>query len=180
MKKKNIIIGVTASVACYKALEVISKLRKDGFVITVVLTKEIEEFIRPVLFQSVSGNKVVRGGLFEIPEEWDSAHISLADKADCIAIIPATANIISKIANGICDDMLTCMVCAAKAPVIFAPAMNERMFNNKIIQENINKLKKSGYHFTGPIKGRLACGCDGVGHIQDTEIIVKDVKELLR
>ena len=179
MKPKNVIVGVTASVACYKALDVISALRKLGINVTVVLTQETEEFIRPILFQAVSGNKVITHDMFNVPDEWDSGHISLAQKADCVAIIPATANIIAKIANGICDDMLTCAVCATKAPVLLAPAMNENMFNNKIAQENINKLKKLGYYFTGPIKGMLACGIEGLGHIQDPQIIVKEVKSLL-
>ena len=179
MKTKHVIIGVTASVACYKALDVISGLRKLGAQITVVLTKETEEFIQPMLFQAVSGNKVVTCDMFKAPDGWDSCHVSLADKADCVVICPATANIIAKIANGICDDMLTCAVCAAKAPVLLAPAMNEAMYKNKIVQENIQRLQKLGYRFTGPIKGMLMCGKVGMGHIQDTQIIIKEVKSLL-
>lgn len=180
MKSKNVIVGVTASVACYKALDVISGLRKFGINVTVVLTKEAEEFIKPVLFQAVSGNKVITADLFKLPEEWDSAHISLAEKADCLLIAPATANIIAKVANGICDDMLTCAVCALKAPVLFAPAMNTLMYDNKIVQANIDKLKKLGFYFTGPIKGNLSCGAEGIGHIQDPQTIIKEVKSLLR
>jgi phosphopantothenoylcysteine decarboxylase/phosphopantothenate--cysteine ligase len=179
MKTKNVIIGVTASVACYKALDVISGIRRLGIQVTAVLTKEVEEFIKPILFQVVSGNKVITHNMFNMPEEWDSGHVSLAQKADCIAIIPATANIIGKIANGICDDMLTCAVCATKAPVLLAPAMNETMYNNKLVQENIQKLKNAGYHFTGPVKGMLACGKKGMGHIQDPQTIIKEVKSLL-
>lgn len=180
MKNKNVIIGVTASVACYKALDVISSLRKLGIQVTAILTKEAEEFIKPVLFQAVSGNKVITHDMFNTAEEWDPAHISLAQKADCIAIIPATANIIGKISNGICDDMLTCAVCATKAPVLFAPAMNTGMYDNKIVQANIGKLRKLGYYFTGPIKGRLACGAKGLGHIQDIEVIIKEIKRLIK
>lgn len=176
---KHIIIGVTGSVACYKALDVIRGLRRLGASCEVILTKEAEEFIKPILFQSISGNKVVNSDLFKLPEEWDAVHISLAEKADLILIVPATANIIAKIANGICDDMLTCTVCATKAPVLFAPAMNSNMYNNKIVQGNIAKLKKLGYCFTGPIKGRLTCGTEGIGHIQDTQVILKEVKILL-
>ena len=179
MKTKNVIIGVTASVACYKALDAISGLRKLGINVTVVLTKEAEEFIKPVLFQAVSGNRVITYDMFNVPEEWDSGHVSLAERIGCIAVIPATANIIGKIANGICDDMLTCVVCATKAPVLFAPAMNETMYKNKIVQENIKKLKDSGYYFTGPVKGMLACGKEGMGHIQDPQNIIKEVKSLL-
>ncbi len=180
MKNKNVIIGVTASVACYKALDVISELCKLGIQVIVVMTKEAEEFIKPVLFQAVSGNKVITHDMFSVPDEWDSGHISLAQKADCVAIIPATANIIGKIANGICDDMLTCTVCATNASVLFAPAMNENMYNNKIVQENVSRLKKLGYNFTGPIKGHLACGTEGLGHIQDLEVIAREIKRLIK
>ena len=180
MKTKNIIIGVTASVACYKALDVIGALKKSGANVTVILTKEAEEFIKPILFQAVSGNKVISYDMFKLSEEWDIEHVSLAEKADCLAIIPATANIIAKVASGICDDMLTCAICATKAPVLFAPAMNEKMYENKITQENIKKLKGLGYSFTGPIKGMLMCGKVGMGHIQDTEKIIEEVKRLLK
>lgn len=178
MAKKNIIIGVTGSVACYKALDVIRSLRSIGMSTEVILTKEAEEFIRPVLFQAISGNRVISSSLFKLPEEWEAAHISLAEKASLVLIVPATANIIAKIASGICDDMLTCTVCATKAPLLFAPAMNDGMYTNKIVQENILKLKKVGYHFTGPVKGKLSCGAEGIGHIQDIDIILKEVKRL--
>jgi phosphopantothenoylcysteine decarboxylase / phosphopantothenate---cysteine ligase len=179
MKQKNIVIGVTGSVACYKALDVIRGLRKLDMVTDVVLTKEAEEFIRPVLFQAISGNRVISADMFKVPEEWDAAHVSLARKADLILVIPATANIIGKTACGICDDMLTCTICAAKTPVLFVPAMNEGMYTNKIVQENIKKLTKTGYYFTGPVKGKLACGIEAIGHIQDTDIIINEVKKLL-
>lgn len=179
MKKKNIVIGVTGSVACYKALDIIRGLCRLGASVDVVLTKEAECFITPLLFQAISGNKVITADLFKLPEEWDKAHISLAQKADLLLIAPATANIIGKVANGICDDMLSCIICATKAPLLFAPAMNEVMYKNKIVQDNILKLKKVGYCFTGPIKGKLACGSEGIGHIQDIDVIVKEVKKLL-
>jgi len=179
VKKKNVIIGVTGSVACYKALDITRSLRRLGVSVDIVLTKEAESFIKPILFQAISGNKVVTADLFKLPEEWDAAHISLAEKADLILVAPATANIIGKVANGICDDMLTCAICAAKAPLLFAPAMNEAMYKNKIVQENILKLKKHGYYFTGPIRGKLVCGAEGIGHLQDVEQIIKEVKKLL-
>ncbi|MFA4991367.1 MAG: flavoprotein [Candidatus Omnitrophota bacterium] len=179
MKNRHVVVGVTASVACYKALDVISGLRGLGLSSTVILTKEAEKFIKPVLFQAVSGNRVISADLFSLPEAWEVEHVALAEKAALVLIAPATANIIGKIASGICDDMLTCTVCATRAPVLFAPAMNDAMYNNKIVQTNVEKLKKLGYHFTGPIKGRLACGKQGIGHIQDTRAILKEVKILL-
>lgn len=180
MENKHIIVGVTGSVACYKALDIIRGLRCLGVSTEVVLTKEAEEFIRPVLFQAISGAQVTTSDLFKTPEAWDSAHISLAQKAGLILVAPATANILGKVANGICDDMLTCVICATKAPVLFAPAMNSNMYDNKIVQENIRKLKKAGYYFTGPIKGKLACGSEGIGHIQTIDVIVKEASRLLK
>jgi len=177
--KKHVVIGVTGGVACYKALDLIRGLRRTGLSTEVVMTKEAEEFIRPILFQAVSGNKVMRGDLFNLPEEWDVAHVSLADRADIVIIMPATANMIGRIASGICDDMLTCTVCATSAPVLFVPAMNSGMYKNKIVQENIAKLKKAGYHFTGPVKGKLACGAKGIGHVQDAEVIIQEVRRLI-
>lgn len=178
--KKHVVVGVTGGIACYKALDLIRGLKGLGLSTEVVLTKEAEEFIMPILFQSISGSKVIKGDLFNLPEEWDVAHVSLADRAGLVVIMPATANIIGKIACGICDDMLTCAVCATSAPVLFVPAMNDGMYKNKIVQENIAKLKKAGYYFTGPINGRLACGGKGIGHIQDLEVILKEAKQLLR
>ncbi|MBU4457303.1 MAG: hypothetical protein KJ902_01015 [Candidatus Omnitrophica bacterium] len=178
--KKHVIIGVTGSIACYKALEVIRGLRKIGLSTEVVLTKEAEEFIRPILFQAISGNSVIISDLFKSPEGWDMAHVSLADKADLVLVVPATANIIGKVASGICDDMLTCTICATQSPVLFAPAMNEGMYKNKIVEANIQKLKKLDYKFTGPIKGTLACGSEAIGHIQDVEIIVKEARRLVK
>ncbi len=180
--EKNIILGVTASVAIYKSCELIRRLKKCGFVVTVVLTKEAEELINPVLFQSLSGRRVYRAGIFDESDtcklENKIEHISLAQKADLILIAPATANIIAKIAGGICDDLLTCTVCASSTKVLIAPAMNENMYQNKITQGNIRKLKSCGYKFVGPAKGLLACGKLGVGCLAETEEIVKEVKRL--
>ena len=179
MKNKTIIIGVAGSIACYKALEVIRAFKNLGASTEVILTKEAEYFIRPILFQAISGNRVISHDLFKLPEEWDAAHISLAEKADLVIVMPATANIIGKVANGICDDMLTCTICATRAPVLFVPAMNEGMYKNRIVQDNISKLKKNGYCFTGPVKGNLASGHEGMGHIQKVDIVLKEAKTLL-
>jgi len=178
VKEKNIILGVTASIAIYKACDIVRKLRAEHFQVTVAMTKEAEELIRPVVFQSLSANKVYRG-LFEEPEAWEIEHIALADKAGVVLIAPATANIIGKIANGICDDLLTCVVAATKAPVIIAPAMNTNMYRNKIVQANIKKLKDVGYKFVGPGEGKLACGKTGLGCLAAVDLIVKEVKKYL-
>ena len=177
-KKKNIVLGVTASIAIYKACEIIRRLREQGFSVTVVMTAEAEELIKPIVFQGLSGNPVYRG-LFDAPQEWEIEHVSLAEKADLVLIAPATANIIGKIAHGICDDLLTCVVCATSAPVLICPAMNEKMYLNKITQENIKKLKSFGYKFVEPRKGLLACGKVGIGCLAEVETIIKAVKKYL-
>jgi phosphopantothenoylcysteine decarboxylase / phosphopantothenate---cysteine ligase len=176
---KNIILGVSASVAIYKACEITRLLKKAGFSVTVVMTEDSREFILPALFSSLSGNKVYTG-LFEEPRSWDIEHISLADKADLVLLAPATANIIGKIASGICDDLLTCVVCATKAPVLICPAMNENMYKNKIVQGNIKKLGSVGYKFVEPKKGTLACGKAGSGCLADIDIIIKEVKKIIK
>ncbi|MEK6567561.1 MAG: flavoprotein [Candidatus Omnitrophota bacterium] len=178
MSKKEIILGVTASIAAYKACEIIRSLKAEGFGVTVIMTEEAGEFITPLTLASLSRNKVY-SRMFSDPEDWEIEHISLADKADLILIAPATANIIAKIAGGICDDLLTCTVCASKAKVLIAPAMNENMYNNKITQGNIQKLKTCGYKFIAPRKGRLACGKVGVGCLAEIEDIVKEVNNIL-
>ncbi|MCM8763070.1 MAG: hypothetical protein NC829_01680 [Candidatus Omnitrophica bacterium] len=176
--KKEIILGVTASIAIYKAGDIIRRLQEEGFGVTVVMTREAEELIRPLLFASLSGRKVY-SELFGDPAAWGIEHIALADKADLVLIAPATANIIAKLASGICDDLLTCLVCATQAKVLIAPAMNENMYKNKITQENIKRLKDLGYKFIGPKTGKLACGKIGMGCLVNVEEIVKAVKRAL-
>jgi len=176
--KKNIVLGVTASIAIYKACEIVRGLSKEGWSVSVVMTDEARELISPVVFQSLSGNRVY-SGLFSEPGVWEIEHISLAEKADLVLIAPATANIIAKIACGICDDLLTCVVSATRAPVVICPAMNENMYLNKITQENIRKLKSLAYKFIAPQKGKLACGKVGLGCLADVDTIIKEVKKAL-
>jgi len=178
-KKNQIILGVSASIAIYKACDIIRRLKEKGFSVTVILTKEAQEFIKPILFESLSGNKAYVG-MFDEPETWDIEHVSLAEKADLVLIAPATANIIAKIACGISDDLVACIVCATKAPVLICPAMNENMYLNKITQENIKKLKALGYKFVEPRKGRLACGKMGLGCLAEVERIVKEAEKILK
>ena len=129
--------------------------------------------------QTLSGNRVYRN-LFELlDEEYNVEHVSLAQKADLILVAPATANIIGKVANGTCDDLLTCVIMATDAPVLFAPAMNDGMYKNKILQDNIAKLKKFGYKFIGPTKGKLANGRIGIGRLTDIDKIVKEAMAIL-
>ena len=170
---KEIVLGVTASIAIYKAGDIIRTLKEKGCSVTVVMTKEAQELIRPALFAHLSGNKVFCG-MFEEPNVWEIEHIALAQKADAIVVAPATANIIAKIAGGICDDLLTCVISATRAPLLICPAMNEQMYLNRITQANIKKLKSLGnISFLGPVKGRLASGRVGVGCLAHVDTIVQ-------
>jgi phosphopantothenoylcysteine decarboxylase/phosphopantothenate--cysteine ligase len=177
--QKNIILGVTASIAIYKACEVLRRLREEAFLVTVVMTPEAEELIRPIVFEGLSANKVYCG-LFDQRQTWEIEHISLAQKADLVLVAPATANLLGKVASGISDDLLTCIICATDSPVLFAPAMNENMYRNKITQANIKRLKSFGYKFVEPKTGRLACGKVGLGCLAEVEVIVREAKRLVR
>jgi phosphopantothenoylcysteine decarboxylase/phosphopantothenate--cysteine ligase len=175
-KTKHIVLGVTASIAIYKACDLVRRLRDANFDVTVIMTAEAQELIRPVVFESLSGNRVY-AGMFSQSDAWEIEHITLAERADLVLIAPATANCIGKLACGICDDLLTCVVCATKAQVIIAPAMNEGMYTNKITQENIKKLKALGHKFVEPRSGKLACGSVGVGCLAEVADIVAQVKK---
>ena len=178
LKDKTVVIGVSGGIAVYKTLDVISRLRKLGVNVNVIMTKSATEFVTPLSFQSLSQNYVVCD-MFEDPKTWDVEHVSLAKRADVFLIAPATANVIGKIANGIADDMLTTTVMATKAKVLIAPAMNTNMYENPILQSNINTLKELGYNFVEPESGRLACGDTGKGKLASPEIIVDEVVKLL-
>ena len=144
LKNKNIVIGITGGIACYKVCEIISYLVREGANVDVIMTENATEFITPLTVETLSKNKVVID-MFEKKSHVEVEHISLARKADLMLIVPATANIIGKVANGIADDMLSTTIMATTSKVIFAPAMNNEMYNNKIVQSNIEKLKKYGY-----------------------------------
>lgn len=167
---KNVVLGVCGGIAAYKALDVVSALRKKEVNVDVILTKHAAEFVTPLTFQSLSYNAVIVD-MFEEPKVWEIQHISLAKKADLVLVVPTTANIIGKIANGIADDMLSTTIMATKAPVIFAPAMNTNMYENPIVQNNITRLKAFGYEFIEPASGRLACGDEGKGKLPDPKLI---------
>lgn len=174
MEEKNVVLGVTGGIAVYKALDVVSRLKKHNINVHVIMTESACKFVTPLSFQSLSQNMVVKD-MFEEPKSFEIQHISLSHKADLIAVVPATANIIGKVANGIADDMLSTTIMATKAKVIFAPAMNTNMYTNPITQSNIQKLKDYGYGFINPGSGRLACGDIGEGKLADTEIITERI-----
>ena len=170
MAQKTVVIGVTGGIAAYKALDIISFLKKENVNVHVIMTSNAAKFVSPLSFQTLSQNFVITD-MFAKPRTIEVEHISLAKAADLFAVIPATANIIGKVACGIADDMLTTTIMATKSPVLFAPAMNTNMYNNPIVKENILKLKKMGYDFIEPDSGRLACGDIGIGKLADTNKI---------
>lgn len=179
MKNVSVIVGVTGSIACYKVCDVIRQLQKRKLCVDVVMTKEAGEFVRPLTFQALACGRVY-SDMFALPPDYDVEHVALAKKAKLIVIAPATANVIAKIAHGICDDLLTCIVAASACPLIIAPAMNDGMYRNAIVQENIRKLKRLGVQFVGPRRGTLACGDTGIGCLEETDTIVRFVEKSLR
>ena len=176
--KKCVCIGVSGGIAVYKALDVVSALRKKDIDVRVIMTESATKFVTPLPFQSLSQNMVVTD-MFAEPKAYEIQHISLAKRADVFLVAPATANIIGKVANGIADDMLSTTIMATRAKVIFAPAMNTKMYENPIVQENINKLKKLGYEFIEPASGVLACGDEGKGKLADVNTIIDSVLNAL-
>ena len=169
--KKNIVLGVTGSIAAYKACDITSKLAKKSINIDVIMTKSATNFVHPLTFQTLSSN-VVNVDMFDDIKYWEVNHISLAKKADILLIAPATANIIAKLANGIADDMLSSVALATKNQIIIAPAMNTNMYENPATIENIEKLKKRGVKFIEPDNGMLACKDVGKGKLADVDTIV--------
>lgn len=175
---KTIILGVTGGIAVYKAADICSTLVKRGADVHVIMTEHAQWFVGPGTFRALTNNPVITG-LFDEPEEYEIKHVSLSERADLMLIAPATANIIGKIASGIADDMLSTTVTAATCPVILAPAMNCRMWGNRIVRENVRRLGALGYRFVGPEKGRLACGEVGVGRLAPPAEIVEEVVRTL-
>jgi phosphopantothenoylcysteine decarboxylase/phosphopantothenate--cysteine ligase len=172
------VLGVTGGIACYKAVELVRLLVKTGYRVQVIMTRGAMEFVTPLTFQTLSGNPVATE-TFNLTQESEIGHINLADSADLFVIAPATANVIGKIANGIADDLLTTVVMATQAPVLIAPAMNIHMFENPILQENLRKLRRIGYHMMEPAEGFLACGYEGKGRLPEPEAIFAEIQRLL-
>ncbi len=179
LKDKNIVIGVTGGIAVYKAVDVVSRLKKLRANVDVIMTESAVEFVTPLTFQSLSQNHV-NISIFNEPKVWEIEHIALASKADLFLIVPATANIIGKVANGIADDMLSTTIMATKSKVVFAPAMNTNMYTNPIFRRNVDVLKSLNYEFVDPASGRLACGDYGEGKLADTAEIVDYVVDIFK
>ena len=178
LANKTVVLGITGSIAAYKAADIASKLIQAGAKVEVVMTEPATRFITPLTLRSITGRPVVTS-MWELASEFSIEHIALAEEADVVAIAPATASIIAHLAAGIADDMLTCTVLATKAPVILAPAMNANMFQNPVTQENLAKLKARGFIIVEPGYGRLASGKIGLGRLADTEKIIGSIRKVL-
>ena len=175
---RHVVLGVTGGIAVYKACEVVSRLRKLGANVHVIMTKNATEFVAPLTFETLSNNPVVTD-TFARPETWEVEHIALAKRAEVFVIAPATANCLAKMACGIADDMLTTTVLATKAPILVAPAMNTGMWTAEVTQRNAETLKGCGVHFVGPDSGMLACGDSGAGRMSEPVQIVEAITALL-
>ena len=178
MAGKKIVLGVCGGIAAYKAVEIVSRLKKAGASVQVIMTQGATKFVTPLTFRELSGNPVVHT-MWDEPKTWNVEHIAIASWADCFLLAPATANIIGKLAHGIADDMLSTTLLATTAPVILAPAMNTNMYLNPITQQNIEKLRGVGYRFIEPGTGSLACGTSGPGRLPEPVDIVRAVEEFL-
>ena len=179
--KPNIVLGVTGSIAAYKAADLTSQLTKADCDVRVVMTTDALKFITPLPFKTLSRNPVMVD-LYDEENGWKPTHIKLADEADLLLIAPATANILAKLANGIADDALTCIALALKpkAKILIAPAMNGKMWSHAATQQNVSTLKSRGVEFIGPEEGMLSCGYEGLGRLWQIDEIAKRALALLR
>ena len=178
LRNKTIVLGVTGSIAAYKAAEIASRLTQAGARVNVILTEEAAQFISPITFRAITGSPVVTG-MFDLASEFSIEHVSLAKAADVVIVAPATANIIAKLAAGIADDMLCCTVLATRAPVLIAPAMETNMYTNPITQANLSELKARDFVIVGPGTGWLASGKKGLGRLADINDIINAVGRVL-
>src|SRR5438128_10217981 len=178
--KKNIVLGVTGSIAAHRAADLASQLTKQAWSVHVVMTADAQRFVTPLPFKTLSRHPVVTD-LYDEEEGWKPAHIRLADEADLLLIAPATANVIAKMANGLADDALTCIALAlnTKAKILVAPAMNGKMWLHPATQQNVSTLKGRGVEFIGPEEGMLSCGYEGVGRLWEVGRIAERAVALL-
>lgn len=172
LKGKKIVLGVTGGIAVYKAVDLVSRLRKQGCEVRVVMTEHAQQFVTPLTFKEISGNQVAVS-MWSSNQEFNVEHIALANWADAFVVAPATANIIAKMAYGLADDLLSTTLLAAQAPIVVCPAMNTGMYENAATQENIAKLKSRGVTVMPPAVGKLACGTSGAGRLPEPQEIVE-------
>lgn len=174
----TILLGVTGSIAAYKAADIASKLVKLGHTVNVVMTQDATEFITPLTLQVMSRNPVTTG-IHDEKQSWNPGHIQLADTADLFVVAPATANIIAKFANGIADNTLSAIHLATRAPMLIAPAMNGKMWEHPATQANVATLTARGAQWIGPEEGLLACGYEGTGRLWEVDGIIDKIQQIL-
>ena len=172
LKGKKIVLGVTGGIAVYKAVDLVSRLRKQGCQVRVVMTEHAQQFVTPLTFKEISGNQVAVS-MWSANQEFNVEHIALANWADAFLVAPATANIIAKMTYGLADDLLSTTLLAAQAPIVVCPAMNTCMYENPATQANIAKLKERGVTVMPPAVGKLACGTSGAGRLPEPQAIVE-------
>lgn len=175
LQGKEIVVGVTGSIAAFKSAEVVSQLVQRGAGVTVVMSAASAKFVGPLTFQTLTRRRVMTDP-FDLESVVDPTHISLTDKADLVLVAPATANFLGKAAHGIADDMLTSLLLAVTCPVLVAPAMNDRMWNHPAVRENVATLRKRGVRFVDPESGFLACGSYAKGRLADPAAILSEVE----
>ncbi|MEM6911338.1 MAG: flavoprotein [Verrucomicrobiota bacterium] len=175
---KTIVLGITGSIAAYKAADLCSQLRQAGHEVHPVMTKDATEFLTPLTLQTLSRNPVTTS-LYDERNTWHPGHIELADNADLLLVAPATANILAKMAQGLADDALTAIHLACRAPLVIAPAMNGKMWQHPATQANVEVLEARGARFLGPSEGMLACGYEGTGRLLPVEEILAEIERLL-
>lgn len=178
LKGREVIVALTGGIAGYKVCTVVSRLAQAGCGVTAVMTRAARKFVGEVTLQTLTGRRVYTG-LWDAEKDYDPQHISLTEAANLLVVAPATANILGKVANGLADDLVSTMIMAAGCPVVFAPAMNSRMWANPIVQENVAKLRRCGYSFIEPGEGWLACRATGVGRMAEPEEILAVVRRML-
>ena len=179
LKDKSIVLGIGGGIAAYKCCELARLLTKSGADVHCVLTATGAQFVTPLTLQTLTANPV-HTDMWNLIQEKEIGHISLADRASLVLVAPATADLIAKVAHGLCDDLLTTVICATRAPVLFAPSMNSNMWENPITQGNVASLKKHGYRFMEPAVGELACGYEGKGRLPEPEDILKVAVKVIR
>jgi phosphopantothenoylcysteine decarboxylase/phosphopantothenate--cysteine ligase len=180
--RRNILLGVCGGVAAYKAVDLASKLTAAGAKVNTIMTGNACRLVCPKSFEAVTGQPVYTN-MWQSGEEFEIGHVSIADWADIVVVAPATANIIGKIANGICDDLLSTTLCVCwplikSGAAILAPAMNDNMWNNPAVQRNIKMVKETGFQLIGPVEGRLACGTEGIGRMSEPQDILKVIEKI--
>ena len=182
LENLNILLGVTGGVAAYKAVDLASKLTARGACVSTVMTEAACRLVGPKSFEAVTRSAVYTT-MWNTPEEYEISHIALVDSADLVVVAPATADIIGKIANGICDDLLSTVLCACwprieSGAALLAPAMNDKMWANPVVQNNVKTVKELGFELIGPVEGRLACGAEGLGRMSEPQDIAEAIEKI--